>query len=62
MTPRDKNMAAQLAKYKHTDTKLNNRKKPSPREATLKSYRECLNVAKTEVDIEIINNALIEAR
>ena len=65
MTPRDKNMAAQLAKYKYTDTK-NARKKQTPREyareATLACYRECLTVTKTDKDIEIINDALIEAR
>ena len=61
MTPRDKNMATQLAKYKHTNTKLNTRKKPNSG-GNLEELWRMANVVKTEVDIKIINNVLIEVR
>ena len=51
-----------LTEYERLNIKTKVNKKPSAREQTSKSYKECLNVVKTEDDINIINNALIEAR
>ena len=62
VTPRDESIARKLSAYKCDDANSNTKRKPSAQESTIKSYRECCNVAKTEEDFAIINSALTTAR
>ena len=62
VTPRNEKTATQLSAYKLNNTKPKTNKRPTAYQSTNKSYRECLNVAKTEEDIDIINSALTQAR